>query len=270
MNRVETRYPVPVLTPEQRNEIHSDIVKNIAMRSLMELAYSMALAAICCCFVATSAGITTIAMGLAIQTIFSLSIRIYVGYHEYRGRINPNHEVSTVAKWLGAYSLASGSVNNAQVVVHEAGHALAINALLKNANPKITLFPYEGGVTSWRGVREVTGLGQKIGRDNIQPIIAGAGPFLTLGLSTILLGVGLAEQDSSPEVSRMLIVSAIIDFFTHIHYALSALSANLSNFSHDFVALWQLGGIHPLAAAIVIAAIPILMLGAYFSLKESS
>jgi hypothetical protein len=239
------------------------VVENIAKRTFTELAVSLALAGFCCCFVA-SAGITTLLTGVAVQTIVNLVLRSYVGYHDYKSQSDPvNHVMPTFAKWLGATSFAWGSAINVQTIVHEAGHAIAIKAFLANAHPKIILLAYRAGVTLWKGVKEVTTLGKLIGRENIQPIIAGAGPALTLALSTVMLGAGLATTDSSPEISRMLIVAALTDFCTHVVYALTAITTNTGNLSHDFVALWQLAGIHPITAAIAIGAIPIVMIAGY-------
>ena len=246
----------PILTP-------SSIAKDIAKSALLEFAISLLLTGISYCFIATPAAAATLGIGLAIQTIVSLAIRIYIGYCNYHQQTLPAQEAPPLEeKWLGAYSFAWGSAHNAQVVVHEAGHALAAKALLQGVNTKITLLPYNGGVTNiqWKGV---SWLGEKIGHERIQPLISAAGPLLTLALSTVLLGVGLAHLDTSPEISRMLIVSALIDFVTHILYALSALTSNLTRFSHDFFALWQLGNIHPIVAAVAIAAIPVLVLYAH-------
>lgn len=256
------REPLLFVQPLERETIPQNKIKDVVMRCLIEFAATAALAAFCCHFVATPAAVTTIAIGLAVQTVVNVILRITTNYFEHFYQATPEYKIPSAIKWLHACSFALGSAYNAQIIVHEIGHATAIHALLKNAQPTMTLFPFARGLTGGHGVRQITWLGKKIGPQNIHPAVAGAGPFLSLAFSAFLLRSGLMRRETSPEISRLLIVSALIDFLKHTLYASSAMKAHLTNFSHDFVALWQLGGIHPIAAAVTIAAVPILMLTA--------
>ena len=234
----------------------------LAKRCLSEFAVSLALAAICCCFIATPAAAMSIATGLVVQLVISLILKITLHIINANPQNFPEQSIASAVKWADAYCFVSGSVRNAQVVVHEIGHATAAYALLRNPKATITLFPFVGGVTSY-WVKQITWLGKKIGSRNIHPIIAGAGPACSLAFSTVFLGLGLMKQRTSPQKSRILIVSGLLDYLGHIRYALSALNTPLNRLSHDFVALWQLGGIHPTVAAITMATIPILILAGY-------
>jgi hypothetical protein len=248
--------PHPLFSSLKNRE--NEIVQKIAVQTLGELALSIAIGAVCSTFVATPAGISFIAIGLVVQTIVNLAIRILVGYAEYQAAEDPDYEPPELVRWLAPTVFAAATLSNGQTVIHEAGHALAANALLKNGNASIHLLPYLGGYTTF-SPRSLSELGHKVGAENVMTLVSAAGPALTLSLSSVGLATGLALENEAPEISRMLIVAALIDFLTHAVYALSALVSDPANFSHDFVSLWT-AGLHPVTATVIIVAIPTLIL----------
>ena len=66
-------------TADEEKTIRDQAIKDVALGCFLELAVSSALAAFCCCFVATPAAVATIANGLAIQTLASFVMRCHVG-----------------------------------------------------------------------------------------------------------------------------------------------------------------------------------------------
>ena len=209
-----------------------------------EAAISLAIGATCSLFVATPIGLAFLFGGIAVQLLVNAAIRIHT-------TCNTRWSVPTI------FSL--GSAIHANTLIHEFGHYSAAFATLKNANPIIEYSPYVGGSTRFQ-ISELSKFGQWLGKERVHPFIVGAGPALSCAVSTLLLAIGLGIEQHNSEMGRMLIVSAVVNFLVHALYALSALLANPTNFSHDFVALWAMTGLHPIAAAVAMVAIPILLI----------
>src|SRR5580693_7698521 len=110
MNRLEAyNYNLPLPQAAENKGLLCETVCDVAKRTFLELVASSVLGAICCAFVATPAGISTIVTGIAIQMAVSLAMRIFVAYHEYQSKLDPEHEIPSLAKWLGATSFSYGS-----------------------------------------------------------------------------------------------------------------------------------------------------------------
>jgi hypothetical protein len=214
--------------------------REIALRSLTEIVMSVALGAICCAFTATP---TILWAGIAIQWMVNTAIR---GVLAWTGKA-PAHG-------LTAFIASVGSLHNLQILIHEVGHACSANCLLQDAGSTIKLFPYIGGSTHFKVIRP-TPLGEMIGPHRLQPLIAAAGPVLTLALSTIHLALGLHLAKKAPELSGMLICASLINFLFHAGHALMAIGANPNQIANDFVVL-NSAGLPPLVAAIAIIAVP--------------
>lgn len=218
-------------------------IRDLAQKTLGELAISLAMGSVCSLFVATPAGIGLIAAAIAVQTIANLAIRSFIAYSDNRAKPDPSCETPEIARWLAPALFASATLSNGQILVHESGHALAARALLQQGRPSISLIPFRGGFTEFFPNR-LSSLGKLIGKDRVMPFVSAAGPLFSLGVSSIAFAAGLAVSDQKPELSRMLIVAALLDFFVHIIYAISAFFANPADMTHDFVSLW-IAGVHP-------------------------
>ncbi len=213
----------------------------VALRALAELAISLALAAVCSAFTATP---LILWQGLACQWLVNTALRILLVLYR-----------KPPANWITALNTGVGSLYNPQILTHELGHFLAYKALLDKSDATICLNPYAGGFTKTL-VSKPSLLGQKIGAHRIQAIGAAAGPLLSLSVSAVQLKIGLKNLRRSPEVARVLICAAFINFLYHAYYALSALWTNPRCLCHDFVML-QTVGLHPLFATIAILAVPL-------------
>ena len=260
MNIVVDRNINHVFSPPAEPD-NCELVKRIALRTLGELGIALGIGLLMAPFIAP-AGIAVLATAIAFQTIMSLVIRTILTFYE------AHHKPSSIvdgAKWLSP-SLFATATSDVHTLIHESGHAMAANLLLVKPTPKIEVFPFVGGVTSYRVIGP-SSLGKKIGIDNIQPIVAAAGPAVSLAASSAMLYGGLSLLNSSPEEGRILIVSAMIDFLSHLIYAISTFFASPANFSHDFVCLWA-AGIHPAVSITAIVALPILIIGGYHFFKR--
>jgi len=89
-------------------------------------------------------------------------------------------------------------------------------------------------------------------------IVTLMGPSCSLLISAIAIAVGYVIKNKFPELGGYLIGVGRGDFYTHSFYALTALTAAPGPKGHDFLRL-RAYGVHPLASAIAILAIPFLL-----------
>lgn len=233
-------------------------IQETALQCLTELAFSLAISIPVCAFTATPAGITMILGAVAAQTILHTSIRCMEAFVKYKRRQTCEKDAKIkvqIANSICPQTFSWFTALNGQTLIHEGGHALAAVAFYKKSNPRIEIHPFKGASTFYRaaGLRS---LGQKLGKKNVELIITAAGPFLSILVSSILFGLSLKTKEKHPQLSSYLDAAALLDFSIHASYALSALWTSPLKLSHDFVCLAQFG-VHPIAAAIVIATIPI-------------
>ena len=271
---------IPVAQGPQPNRLHPDInlvrldrneiIKKIAIQALTELAVSLAIGLVVCTFTA-SFGALFIITGVAIQCIFNIFVRCVGVYAAQKALENgPNTDqflrIAKVAFLIAPWNFALFTAMNGQTLIHEAGHALMANAVYKNANTQIQIFPFLGGSTRFNP-GELSSFGKKLGENRSLMLVTAAGPFLSLAVSSVSLASSLFMKEKHPRVSKYMQAAAINDFVTHAVYAFSALYTSPSKLSHDFVRLATFG-IHPLAATAAIVAVPILITLGAQAIKE--
>lgn len=224
------------------------VVSEVARKTLAELAITLAIGAICLPFVATYAGVAFMALSAAIQFPFNFKMRIVA-------KINPDFP-SLIPQALFEIT----TMHRFMTLIHEAGHAIAMRALISGAKTQIVLNDFAGGSTTLFPSRpyQATPLGAMIGLKRIQPCISAAGPALSLAVSTIAFASSFALEPHYPELSRTCYYSSMFDFSIHAFYALSATWEDPVKSSHDFTVLAQ-HGISPIACTVAICAIPILI-----------
>jgi len=138
-------------------------------------------------------------------------------------------------------------------LLHEMGHALAAYGMYVNPSPFITIFPFSGGETSYI-TDKLSFLGSLFGEKIANAIIAGAGCFITLLFSFLLLFLSRKKKQSS-QLYAYLTTTAIYGLSADALYAGSAIKSTAAG--HDFVGLWEIG-IHPFLSAIFLLLSPIL------------
>lgn len=247
-----------------------EIFKKVAILSVKEAAVAACFAGVSYFFVATTALPTLLTLAvtmLAINTLLS-SVNgglTYLRLHRCpQGKINYLlGKVITVLDWIAPLQFAKFDDITRNTLVHEGGHALAAGVLFKNARPSISLTLDGGGATSYY-IKELSWLGNQIGKLNSKIIIAAAGPFLEIVTATAMIGCAYRVREKNPELRRYLLCSAIMSIFNSVKYALSALSNVKFNPAHDFMYLWKIGTIHPVVSAVSMIALPALVqLGLY-------
>lgn len=140
-------------------------------------------------------------------------------------------------------------------LIHELGHAAMAAMLYRFPAIEIVLLPFAGGHTSYAISYGLTLVGRLLGA-------GGSALLCCLGgaAASILFAVGARLcayllQGGSPSLAQLLKWHSITLFVQEILYALTALTSPLNNFGHDFVAAWQLYGLHPLVPVIAMVAL---------------
>jgi len=248
----------------RNNEKKNESIKKIATDSLKELALSLCFTSVTCLFVATSAIPTMliIAVGtVALNTILRIS-RFYMEVKLCNEPLNPESKELIITalflKRLVPFILFSWiDLTTRGILTHEAGHSFAALALFKNARPSIEILPFSG-VTKM-SLQALSPLGTFFGRRNSELLVSAAGPLAGTFLALFDLSVAHVVKDSNPELNTQLKMSAICNIAGHAIYAISAFWDRTRG--HDFVHLWKIGQIHPIASVVCIIAIPILFQG---------
>ncbi len=257
-------------------ELKNKLIKEIAKKSLIELAVSLAFAGIACLFVATPVGMATLLISAVAAVAINILLRSANAYCRYRfsqlEHVNTSIALEkkqllqtgiNILNYLAPVTFSSLVDSQTRaLIVHEGGHALAAGLLVKNPRFQININPFNGAQISYR-LGALTKLGEFFGRANTKLIVAGAGPALAVATATIGYGASLVLNKSNPELSRYLNMIAVDVLVAHVLYALSALWTSTTQKSHDFIQLMA-GGVHPVAAAISIIALPLIVRIGFF------
>lgn len=252
------------------------LIKEIVKKTLIELAVSLIFVGAACLFVATPLGMATLLACAATAVALNILFRSLAGFCHYRLFQLKNAHTHAVLTKKNSFEAALrflnylvpmtfSSLTDAQtreLMVHEAGHAIASQVLIKNPQARIRIKPFEGAVTSYR-LGTLTKVGEFLGRENVKLFIAASGPAFSVLTAVAGFSTALAIRKSKPELSRYLKVIAIDSIAQHAFYALSALWTSSAQMGHDFVRLMA-GGVHPVAATISMLALPIIVRIGFF------
>ena len=237
----------------------TEIVGKVARKCLKELAISMTISAFVVIFVPVSIGTVTILSAVILQFVVSLffhSLGAFAACRAAKAGPAVLNQVVAACEWWTGENFAFFTGVNAQMLVHEMGHAIATLSLYKNPRPRVELMPFEGGLTTY--YKALGALGKKIGPVATTIAVTASGPAFTLLVSAIILAVGLAIRAKHPHISKYFISWGVLDFLNHARYAYSTINADPFNLAHDFAHLSILG-INPVVATIAILAIPIVI-----------
>lgn len=257
-------------------KLKNHLIKEIAKKTLVELAISLVFAGITCLFIATPIGMITLLACTVAVVALNILLRSLGAYCNYR-LLQLKHDDSLEAlskkerfrfifnltQYLAPMAFSEVvDQNTRDLVMHEGGHALAAHVLIKHPRTRISIEPFEGGITTYR-LGPLTKIGEYFGRAKTQLIISAAGPALSIVSATAGIAASLALKKSHPEISRYLNVVAADSIAKQVFYALSALWKSAVEKGHDFLHLMA-GGVHPVVAALSMLVIPLLVkLGFY-------
>lgn len=259
---VTATHPLQIYTPPLREKGSFPLVEEIqkvAALSFKELAFSLGVASLIGFFVAPlffQTLVTACLVQFAVNSLFRF-LESYAAHKASKNGFTHYHFLKDAFSWASPYVFSTFTALNAQTIIHESGHAGLASLLFNKANPKIYMTSFGAAYTEY-SVKELSCFGKILGKEKASAWISFAGPALTLTISSFLFALGSTLKESHPRLSRYLLAAAISDFVFHAIYAFSALVTSPKNLAHDFVRLSGLG-IHPVAAAVLIAAIPFLI-----------
>lgn len=267
------------------------LIKQVALAALKELAVSFAFATATMFFVATPMSIALLFISALVIVAFNTAVRsapVYFNYQLFLHRDLGNDDIRTrelkrekrlefelwrnrfqsIADWCCPATFCILDTNTRDVLTHECGHAIATLAVYQNPQPQIQVKPFDGGLFSSGVTRyypqQLSKIGESIGRNSADMIVAGAGAGFALLFSAIFIILShkfsRSKDESQKQLGRYLLCMAITSIFRHAMYALSALTIKGPSKGHDFVKL-AAGGIHPIVAVVVQIAIPLLAKG---------
>lgn len=249
------------------------IVHNIAVATLKEMAISVGMTAITCCFVASPA-IPSLLIGTITILFINLFFRVAIAYLKNKTSQMPDcnrkqnlEKLLKYSEWMCPTTFSLLDQTTTSVLVHEGGHTLASLLVYQKNHPSIEIFPWEGGVTKFNaGI--LTEFGRFLGEKNARLLTIAAGPASQIILATLQIAFAHKLKEKYPTISKTLLVAGIHNIAQEVLYALSALLSSQKSLGHDFNNLWTLGGIHPVAAVIAMVALPILVKGILHALRK--
>lgn len=252
--------------------IGASLVHDVAISTFKEMMISATMTAITCYFVASTAIPLLLTTAINMVAINCL-IRGLTAYQQYKlyqleqqNDPNNNAEIAFLKKnirlgqWICPMHFACLDQTTSAILLHEVGHAMVARGIYQNANPRIEIFPLNGGITRYQA-GPLTKLGKFVGEENSDLLVTAAGPAFGIIGATIQIALSHLTKKDYPEASKYLLVAGISSIAQHIIYALSALWARRKDPGHDFLQLWKVGNIHPIVSIISMVALPILVKG---------
>lgn len=258
---------IPVSLPQELPPV-SGVVKAVAIQILKDLALILAFGCPVAFFVATPAGLTVMLSASIVQISVSIFFHALGAFASYQALKREGcqaiyEKMVSICEWLTGANFGLFTGFNAQILIHESGHALMSMLVYKNPRPLIEIYPFLGGVTQFYKTG-LSSLGKQLGPAAATCLVLSCGPGLILLASSALLAIGIAMKEKHPQFGKYLISWSAISFLDQIIYAYSALSAESWNLTHDFVHL-SIFGLHPVAATVGLVAIPLVIsLGMYW------
>ncbi len=280
MNSVVSLTSLEMVNPvDDREQLVVPTIHEVVNRASQELFMSLLSTGVAAAFTVTPLSLPSLFAMPIVMAIFNTIIRripilIHSKITSLRASGQNKEKIKELEQKL-AYSLkvikvvcplnfAMVDINTRGLLVHEGGHCIAASVLYQNAKPLIKIYPapkrgnplwFFTGEANWSN-KEMTTLGQTLGRKNSHLIAAGAGTGCALISIIAMLTLSHKNKQKHPERSRYLLASAIATTVQHIFYALSAFWQKSKN--HDFRTLWE-GGVHPLVS-VAFLALPLLSL----------
>lgn len=262
------------LIQQQSIVIKNQLVWEVVSTSFVEMGVGLLTTGAACCFIATPwipTVLTTTVICIAITTLLH-SIEAYFNYQLSCELLKKNSEkdqdiihlaepkaftIATLHYFIRPFPFAILNDVFHGTLVHECGHAIAASILFENSNSKIEIYPFQGGLHSFKA-RYLSPWGEMFGRQRSLTIVTAAGPIFAIFEATFFVAASHLVKDSHPQLRVYLLQMSFQRICKHVAYALSALMREArKSKNHDFYQLWQRAGIHPLAAATMMIAIPL-------------
>lgn len=239
----------------------------IAAKAFLNISIALSINFAVMSFVATPLSVTFMT-GLIIST--TIIAIIHSSYEICKGQ--KTHKTSYVNTISQASMINTLGLAGPNIAIHEGGHAFLASAMFKNAKPEISIFPFNGGSTSYIISNGLTKIGNFFGKYQALIVITAAGMMASTLFAMFEFAIANKLKESYPLISEFLTIHGIIQIFNEIIYALTAFVASKADLAHDFVCLWEMGGIHPLIPITFMIALPLIefSLFKFFNNKKCS
>lgn len=251
-------FQIPQIPHIKENSHKAFTIAKIAARTFLHLSLAIAVNFAVITFVAAPLSITLMT-GIVLSTIATEII--YCAYEIYKRK----NMVDNIQKSAQISSgIATASIINAvglsgpNILIHETGHALAAHATFQAAMPEISIAPFRGGATTYVISNGLTKLGKFLGRHEALLIVTAAGMAASTLFALFEFAIADRIKEVYPVISEYLTDHAIFQLLNEILYGLTAFIVSRAELSHDFICLWQCGGIHPLIPITFMIALPLL------------
>lgn len=143
------------------------------------------------------------------------------------------------------------------VFIHEVGHAAIGMACYRNANPTITICPFQGGVTCLQSLEELTTFGKMLGGKQAQLLLLLGGVIASTLFALAEFAVAHATESTRPRLSEMLELHGVTQLTGEFLYGAFSLLDPTGMRMGDFCRAWELAGLHPIVVLALIALIPL-------------
>lgn len=201
-----------------------------------------------------------IAVGAA---LLLLTARLIVALWDSHGaRLASGSLLVDGANHLGSFALINW-INLAGLGswIHEMGHATAAHLLYHRPAAVIELIPFIGGATSYTRYWGLTRLGEAFGSYGTNLVIGAAGTGCSLLVAMGELAFAAYQRESHPQLADWATYHGLSLLLNELLYGFSAFGTSLAaSPGHDFLFLYEMGGIHPAVAISLLIALPSLEL----------
>lgn len=234
-------------------------ISEFTKRVFTELSISLGLNLLIIAFTATPLSIPVLTI-IAATTLVGVTVRMIFesqfddNADEFDAMLPPFGEV--VARLGIVNAIGQSSLN---ILIHEAGHALTALACFVNPGIKIKWDFFVHGETSFSVSNGMTKLGNYLGKNNSIMLFRAGGLIASTVLAMTEVAIAFFVKDSSPQASLTLKCHAFSQISNDLLYGLSALLSNGFNVRNDYLALWKIGGIHPLIPMTLMVALPVIL-----------
>jgi hypothetical protein len=142
-------------------------------------------------------------------------------------------------------------------VIHELGHALAAELLLKDPRPHVQFQPFVGGATSFNPRNGLSALGEILGQRGTILAITAAGLMASTLCAMAEFAVAFFTDETNPTLAEFLRSHGVCQILNEVCYGLSTFVVDANNLSHDFLRLYKVGRIHPLVPMALMILFPV-------------
>ena len=252
------QFRIPQITEVKDSENTCRMVSVIASRVFFQMSAALTINFAVMTFIAAPLSITL--MSGILLTTATIGI-LHAAYEIYRKKnllsnLQKNSQIVSTITQASIVNVAGLSGPN--IAIHESGHALAALTLFRDPSPEVKIFPFMGGATSYHISNGLTKFGKFFGKNHALMIVTAAGMAASTLFALFEFAIADRIKEAYPLISQFMTHHAIFQLFNEIVYALTAFISNKMELSHDFICLWQKGGIHPLIPIAFMIALPLL------------